>query len=120
MCVKQLLTLSKSSSLPAILLATMINAAGTEEVNALTGGEILSKLDAETQYHYVSGAIGGIAYSRFVRDKPSQEGMNCMLDWWHKPNDTTAWDTVKQWFEHHKEKTAEVVLYALLSKECGK
>jgi len=98
----------------------MMNGIQTQEANALTGKEILTKLDTDGQYHYISGAIGGIAYSRFIRDKPSQDSMKCMLDWWHQPNDTTAWDTVKQWLEHHKEKTAEVVLYALLSKECGK
>jgi len=29
------------------------------------------------------------------------------------------WQIVKQWLEHHKEKTAGTILYALISKECG-
>ena len=120
MRVNQSLILSKSKHLSAILLAGMISYANTNDAYALTGEEILTNLDTEAQFHYVSGAIGGIAYSRFVRDKPSQDGMKCMLDWWNKPDDTTAWQTVKQWLEHHKEKTAETVLYAVLSKECGK
>jgi len=97
----------------------MINSIQTNDASALTGDEILKTLKPNEQFHYISGAIGGIAYARFVREKPSESGMKCMLDWWYKPNSNAAWNTVKQWLEHHKDKTAEIVLYALLSKECG-
>ena len=75
MLVKNLLTLSKSKQLSAIILAMMLTNTQINDAKALTADDVFEKLDQKQRYSYISGAIGGIAYSRFLRDKPSKTGM---------------------------------------------
>lgn len=111
--------LSKYQQLSIIILGMMLGNAHINEANALTSGDVLEKLSQDERYSYVSGAIEGIAYSRFLRERPNERGMKCMLNWYYDGG-VESWKIVKQWFRQHEDKTAEVVLYAILSKECGK
>ncbi|MBL4761019.1 MAG: hypothetical protein JKY80_09305 [Mariprofundaceae bacterium] len=119
MPVKHWLTLSKFKPFSAILLAMMMNSAQTNDANALTGGEILSKLDTKAQTHYVSGILQGLGYARFLKDKSDLEGAKCIQAWLLKDG-VARWQIVKQWLEHHKDKPAGVIIYTMVSKECGK
>lgn len=118
MPTKGWLTLSKSSSIPAMLIAIMINGLVPDDAEALTGREILTKLNTEEQVRYVSGVFEGLGYARFVKDRPDQTGSKCIQTWLTEDS-VERWQIVKQWLEHHKEKTAGTILYALITKECG-
>jgi len=96
-----------------------MNSIQTQEANALTGGEILTKLDTDGQYHYVSGVLQGLGYARFLKDKPSQTGIKCIQQFLLQDDSTEKWQTIQQWLKHHEEKPAGVIIYALVSKECG-
>lgn len=96
----------------------MINGLQANQVHALTGGDVLTKLDTKERYSYVSGVVEGLGYARFVKDRPNQTGSKCIHDWFYKGG-TERWDEIKAWFDHHKEKSAGTILYAMVSKECG-
>ena len=103
----------------AIILGMNLCYANINEANALTGGEILTKLDTDAQYHYVSGILQGLGYARFLRDKPNQAGIKCIQQWLSKDS-TARWKIAEQWLEHHGGKPAGTIIYAMVSKECGK
>lgn len=88
------------------------------EANALTGEEVLTQLDTQAQYHYVSGVLQGLGYARFLKDKPNQDGTKCIQQWLIEGG-PERWAIVEQWLDYHKEKPAGVIIYAMVSKECG-
>ena len=85
---------------------------------ALTADDVLNKMNSKEQTAYISGLIGGFAYSRFLREKPEKAGMNCIYDWFHGDN-KTAWKQIDTWFSHHLDKPVEPLLYVLVKKKCG-
>ncbi|MEM7069355.1 MAG: hypothetical protein AAF478_10775 [Pseudomonadota bacterium] len=116
---KTLLTLRKSSPLSGMLLAIMINGLATTEARALTGEDILTKMETNGQVSYVSGILEGLGYARFLRDRPDKTGLVC-INHWLIDDGMARWQIVKQWLEQHKEKSAAVIIYAMVSKDCGK
>ena len=86
---------------------------------ALTSSDVLSKLSKDERYSYISGVVEGLGYARFVTEKPSTKGSNCIHDWFFDGG-VSRWKEIKTWLEHHSEKTAATVIYAMVSKECGK
>lgn len=89
-----------------------------ENAQALTADDVLNKMDGKEQYSYIAGVVGGLAYSRYLRDKPDKGGMNCIYDWYHADS-KEAWGRIETWFSRHKEKMVEPLLYVLIKKECG-
>lgn len=118
MSVKEWLTLSKSSLISAILIATMINGIQTEKAHALTGEDILTKMDTDAQVHHIGGILSGLGYARFLKDNPNEDGLKCIEGWLEKDT-VSRWKIAKQWLEHHKEKPVAVIVYAMVSKDCG-
>lgn len=118
MSVKELLTLSKSSLISAMLLAIMINGMQTDEALALTGEDILTKFDTDAQVQHIGGILAGLGYARFLKDRPNEDGLKCIEDWLEKDT-VSRWKIAKQWLEHHKEKPVAVIVYAMVSKDCG-
>lgn len=96
-----------------------VNNATIRDAHALSGEYLLTKMDTDAQYHYVSGILEGLGYSRFLRDKPSEDGLKCIQGWLLKDG-AARWQIVEQWLDHHKEKQAGVIINAIVSKECGK
>ena len=62
--------------------------------------------------------VGGFAYSRYLRDKPDQSGMDCIFGWYYGSG-AGKWEQVETWFSRHLDKQAEPLLYVLIKKECG-
>ena len=86
--------------------------------NAQTAGDVVTKMNADQRLSYVSGVVEGLAYSRWLRDKPSAEGMNCVYDWYYK-GAGKDWNGVVSWFERHPDKPVGALLYVLIKKDCG-
>lgn len=118
MPVKNLLTLSKSSSISAILLATMINGIQVEQAAALTANDVLNKMSADESASYINGVVEGLAYSRWLRDKPSVKGMSCINNWHYKGGQANYKRTLA-WLERHPDKPVGALLHVLIKKECG-
>lgn len=86
--------------------------------NALTADDVLNQMTSEQQSSYIAGVVGGLAYARFLQDRPDQSGMSCINDWYYGSG-TAKWAQIETWFARHPEKQAEPLLYVLITRECG-
>lgn len=119
MRIKNALILSKYKYFAVIILSMGISSIQTDKAQALTGEEILTKLDTDGQYDYVSGVLQGLSYARFLKDRPDQTGAKCIATWLIRGRNRN-WEIAEKWLKHHKEKPAGVIIYTMVSKECGK
>lgn len=85
---------------------------------ALTADDVLNKMNTDQQFSYVAGVIGGLAFSRFLRDKPDESGMNCIFNWYYE-NEKSQWLKIEAWLSRHLEKPVEPLIYVLIKKDCG-
>jgi len=118
MFVRNLLTLSKSSFIPAILIATMINGIQVKEAAALTANDVLNKMSADERAGYFSGVVDGLSQARWIKDKPDQVGMQCIQNWYYQGG-ASQHQRIHTWFDKHLDKPANALLYVLIKKECG-
>lgn len=120
MLVNNLLKLSKYQQISIIILGMMFgitNEAHSREINA---GFVMNEMNADQQVSYIAGVVEGMAYSRYLRDKPSEAGMNCIYRWYANNTGTREnRGTVEALFARHPDKPVGVLLYVLMKKECG-
>lgn len=90
-------------------------ARGTE----LNAGFVLNKMNVDQQVSYVAGVVEGLAYSRYLRDKPDQSGMQCIYDWYGKNTGKVQISKMDAWFAKHPDKPVGVLLYVLIKQDCG-
>lgn len=118
MRIKSSLTLSKSSSLFAILIAMFMTNTSINEAKAFTADEVLNKMNADQRISYVNGVVGGLAYARWLKDKPDQSGMQCINSWRYS-NGTQTWKRITAFMEQHLDKPVPALIHVLAKKECG-
>lgn len=100
-----------------ILLPLNSNAAHATD---LTAGVVMDKMTDDQAASYVSGVIEGLAYARYVKDNPSETGMQCIYDWYYKQDNAQLWlDTLFPTFKKHSDKPVGVILYVLTKRKCG-
>lgn len=119
MRIKNALILSKYKYIAAIILFMGISSIQTDRAQALTGEEILTKLDTDGQYHYISGILHGLAYTRFLRDRPDHTGYKCIKTWLVKGG-VKNWEIAEKWLQNNKKLTAGAIINTLMERECGK
>lgn len=91
---------------------------GPKNAAALTADDVLNKMSSKEQYSYLAGLVGGFAHSRYLKERPSTTGMNCIYDWYHT-DIKKSWSRIDTWFSRHLEKPVEPLVYVLIKKECG-
>lgn len=108
--------LSKYKQISAIILLCIFSdTARAEELNA---GAVLNQFNYDQRYGYVSGVIEGLAYARFLQDKPNEDGMKCIYDWYYQGG-VEAWNKITAYFNRHQDKPVGALLYVLSKRECG-
>lgn len=118
MRIKNSLTLSKSSPLFAILIAMFMANTSINEANAFTADEVLNKMNADQRIFYVNGIASGLAYARWLKDKPDQSGMQCINKWYYQSGADT-WKRITAFMELHLDKPVPALVHVLAKKECG-
>ena len=113
------LKLSKCKFLPAIIFTSMLCGGNVTQAKDMNAGVVMDEMNSDQRAGYVMGVIDGLAYARFVRDKPSEEGMKCIYDWYYKDNAERWKSTLFPMFERHRDKPVSTILYVLTKKECG-
>ena len=116
------LTLSKYSQFSAMILSSAVFLANGQDAQAetLDAGYVLNKMTAEQRGSYLSGVVEGLAFARFVQDRPDESGMACIYNWQNENlGRPEAFKTVAAWLERHSERTVGVLLYTLIKRECG-
>ncbi len=89
-----------------------------QEAKALTADDVLNKMNADQRFGYISGVVEGLAYSRWVADKPDDTGMTCIYDWYYQGEEARS-NQVDGWLRRHLDKPVGALLYVLIKKECG-
>ncbi len=107
----------------AMILATaaMLSLGKTAaQAETLDAEFVLNKLTAEQRGSYLAGVVEGLAFSRFLQDRPDESGMTCIYDW-QSSNlaDAGKLEQVHAWLARHSDKTVGVLLYTLIKKDCG-
>lgn len=94
--------------------------AGSQQAQAekVDAGFVLNNMDAKHRSGFIAGIIEGLAYARFLRDKPDEKGMRCVTGWFYKDT-AKRWKTIKVVFAKHPDKPPTVLLHLLVKKECG-
>ena len=115
---KKSLKLSKYQQISIIILSIMFGSSVTAMAKSLNAGFVMNEMTEEQRYGYISGVIEGLAYSRFLRDKPNQDGMNCVYNWYYEGGEGN-FRKLDAWLNRHPDKQVGVLLYVLIKKECG-
>ena len=72
------LILSKYQQLSVIILSMLIVSANIAQASELNAGAVMSKMNADERFGYISGVVEGLAYSRWQRDKPNSAGKGAL------------------------------------------
>jgi hypothetical protein len=110
--------LTSYSPFSATILAAVFSLSFARETMALTADDVLNNMSVKEQTAYVAGIVGGLAYARFLRDRPDEAGMTCIYDWYYT-GEAARHQQINQWFERHLDTPVEPLLYVLIKKECG-
>lgn len=119
MQVNNLLLLSKYKQIFAIILINVFGMVQQAQAMDINADVVMNTMNSDQRIGYVSGVIEGLAYSRFVRDKPNEAGMKCIYDWYYGDNDKRWKETLFPAFTKHGDKPVGVILYVLTKNECG-
>ncbi len=87
-------------------------------VDDLNASAVLNKMNSDQRHGYISGVVEGLAYARFLRDRPNETGMKCIYDWYYTGK-IKKWLKIEAWFKRHPDKPVGALLYVLTKKECG-
>jgi len=112
------LRLRKYSHFSAIMLVAAAFLSSGKEAAALTADDVLNKMGADERFSYVSGVIDGLAYARWLSDRPDDTGMQCIYSWYYN-GEAAKHQLIDTWFERHLDMPVDALLYVLIKRECG-
>lgn len=104
-------------TLTVVSLLAMSIVANT--AHAQTAGDVMTKMNADQRIGYIDGVVEGLAYGRWLRDKPDQSGMNCIYRWYFQKPVEPQWNRITAWLARHPDKPVGALIYVLLKQECG-
>lgn len=99
----------------AALAMMSASGAGATDLNA---GALMNEMELKQRYAYVSGVVEGLAYSRFLKDRPNEGGMVCISNWYYGGG-AELWTDIEAWFGRHPDLPVGALVYAMVEKECG-
>ena len=97
----------------AVLALIAANDAGAQ-----SAGDILENTSPQHRIGYVNGVIEGLAFARYLRDRPDTTGMKCIYNW-HLKGEGSNWNRIVAWLEQHPEQRVGALIYVLVKQECG-
>lgn len=112
------LRLRKYSHISAIMLVAAAFLSSGKEAAALTADYVLNEMSTEQKGAYIAGLVDGLAYSRWLANRPDDTAMQCYYSWFYGSG-PEKWVGIDQWFSRHPEKPADALLYVLIKKDCG-
>ncbi len=89
-----------------------------EPVAAFKANDVLNKMQPDYASGYLDGVVEGLAYGRWLRDKPDPSGMNCIYKWrFNDPKKSSK--RITAWFKRHPDKDVGALMHVLIKKDCG-
>jgi len=112
--------LSKYQQISIIILTMILTGTNISHAQTINAGFVMNKMNADQQVSYIAGVVEGLAYSRYLRDKPSQEGMNCVYKWYaNNTGGAKKRQKMETWLGRYPDKPVGVLLHVLIKKDCG-
>jgi hypothetical protein len=96
------------------IITTLLCAAICPTASALTGAEVLEKMNADQRSGYLAGNIDMAAQLSFHDGR--QERSTCIFNWYYEQGGVTQ---VVQAIERFKDRQVQPVIYALITRACG-
>ncbi len=87
------------------------------EAKYYTADDVMKIMNDEQRYYYISGVISGLETARYVKDG-NDTGSACINRWFYDAKDSV--EKIYAAFTRFGDKLPSAILYALVSKECGK
>lgn len=110
--------LTKYSPLFAIIIAAMVMNT-TNYAVAQSADDVLNKMEPGETTSYLAGVVEGLAFARWLKDRPDQTGSKCIYDWYYETDTETRFNRVRAWLKRHPDKGVGALMYVLIKKECG-
>lgn len=101
------------------VLGLHIAFAGTARAVEINAGYVLNEMNNDQSVSYIYGVVEGLAYARFLRDRPDESGMHCIYDWLDGDADGQNWRKMRVWLERHPDKPVGVLMHVLIKQQCG-
>ena len=114
----QRVKLSKYKQMVSIIFGILLVGISPSFASGLNADAVLNKMNADERFGYISGVIEGLAYSRWLKDRPNDIGMQCIYKWYYEGGKENA-VKLNEWLKRHPDKPVGALLYVLLKKECG-
>jgi len=93
---------------------------GTASAQTIDAGFVMNKMNVNQQVSYIGGVVEGLAVSRYLRDRPSLTGMNCIYKWYGNNTGTKQKRRkMESWLTQNPSKPVGVLLYILIKRDCG-
>lgn len=93
--------------------------AGSTKATDLNAGFVVNEMNTDQRVSYIAGVIEGLAYARFLRDRPDEQSMNCVYDWFYRDDKVAELKMLRTWFQHHNDKPVGALLNVLIDEKCG-
>lgn len=90
--------------------------AGPAAATDFTAGVVAEKMSPADRYTFTAGVAEGLAYSRYLKDGKTTEGMACIYKWFYAEGTTAKIDEA---FRKFPDYMPAPVMMALSNKECG-
>lgn len=115
---RKLLRLRKYSHISAIMLVAAAFLSSGKEAAALTADYVQNEMPSDQRSGYLSGMVDGLAYARWLSDRPNETGMQCIYSWFYDGG-IERQRQINEWFERHSDKPVDALLYVLMKRDCG-
>ncbi|MCB1385953.1 MAG: hypothetical protein KDJ29_13915 [Hyphomicrobiales bacterium] len=102
----------------AVAGAVGLGGMGNAAAQNLNAGFVLDEMTPGQRISYIQGVMDGLAYSRFLQDRPDTTVYDCIVNWYQTEHESKH-RFVMRWLAKHPEKPANVLLYTIVKKECG-
>lgn len=108
--------LSKTKCYAAIILTY----AGlfSSEAMAQTAGDVMTKMSVNERGRYFAGVVEGLAYARWLRDRPDETGFKCVYDWYYEGGEENH-RRIDAWLNRHPDKPIGPLFHVLIKRKCG-
>jgi hypothetical protein len=82
-----------------------------------TAADLMRTMSDQQQYIYISGVVAGLGTARYVKDG-NDTGSACISRWFFDTEGVK--EKIYAAFTRFGDKSPSAILYALITKECGK
>ncbi len=87
--------------------------------HAQTAGDVLTKMESGESASYIAGVIEGLAFARWIKDKPDGTGMKCIYDWKYGEGALDNTKKLQAWLRRNPDQRVGHLAYTLIIQDCG-